>query len=75
MSAISACGLIAPGSVLGPSWNSAASFGRRSLRPMPGSIAEFIWSQVPDAELIGLECGPNSARLFMRCVPKACPSW
>jgi transposase len=29
-----------------------------------GSIAEFIWSQVPDAELIGLECGPSSARLF-----------
>jgi hypothetical protein len=29
-----------------------------------GSIAEFVWSQVPDAELIGLESGPTSAWLF-----------
>jgi transposase len=29
-----------------------------------GSIAEFVWSHVPDAELIGLESGPSSAWLF-----------
>jgi hypothetical protein len=36
-----------------------------------GSIAEFFWSQAPEAELIGLECGPSSAWLFCsrtRCV-------
>jgi transposase len=29
-----------------------------------GSIAEFVWSEVPDAQLIGLESGPSSAWLF-----------
>ena len=29
-----------------------------------GSIAEFVWSQAPEAELIGLESGPSSAWLL-----------
>jgi transposase len=29
-----------------------------------GSIAEFVWSQAPEAELIGLESGPSSSWLF-----------
>jgi len=29
-----------------------------------GSIGEFVWSQAPEAELIGLESGPSSSWLF-----------